>query len=544
MSRSLRDLHNRELEHSTNYEHEPNYDDIIQQIVNEYYGVKKDNPSNEEYYSLESSEDEDEDENKDELNYDNIARHTLDDFYQEDFETAPEKIRKYIEHKPMSSYPKSIKDEIQLLSVSLDQPAVPFGSAIYRIQQFPGDVDLIENIKEDGTDDGVYNNFIKAMKNVVHRIQKKKMHYYSEIKAGLDLRYNINVGRLENGYYFRGDMLLQQLNDLYDNKLIEEKDFLTIVKVINGISANDYDIIYNIIRKYYVLRWTASEFLAGKKKLLGKTITLKEASYQVDTLFKIDEITLIQGKFAEVTNAYILSSTNMKKNNILHEVIGNSNFGLITGLQEEVEKLYYSDMFYNPFKVIKRMFAMSQSPLHNDHPEWVELLEKLIPFISSTTSLLYQIKSELDSILTIMEKIKTYPKATVNQQIDGMKFRLANFINIPQAELKSINLLVDLIVSLDDKNIKKISIEKLTSIIKKYINHETITYMNSVNINPPPRFTMPKYDKYDRSKVRFPDSDPIDPMTLVEKNVSTGSGYQQNDTQLALLNTIRNKYRI
>jgi len=68
--------------------------------------------------------------------------------------------------------------------------------------------------------------------------------------------------------------------------------------------------------------------------------------------------------------------------------------------------------------------------------------------------------------------------------------------------------------------------------------------MNSVNINPPPRFTMPKYDKYDRSKVRFPDSDPIDPMTLVEKNVSTGSGYQQNDTQLALLNTIRNKYRI
>lgn len=45
------------------------------------------------------------------------------------FDLTPEPgISKYIEHKPDSSYPKTIKDEIRLLSVSLDQPAVPFGS--------------------------------------------------------------------------------------------------------------------------------------------------------------------------------------------------------------------------------------------------------------------------------------------------------------------------------------------------------------------------------------------------------------------------------
>ncbi len=188
------------------------------------------------------------------------------------------------------------------------------------------------------------------------------------------------------------------------------------------------------------------------------------------------------------------------------------------------------------------MYALAQTPANHDHPDFIDLLEKIIPFISSSTSLIYQIKSELEAILIVLEKSTSIPLTTVNSQIDGMKFRLSNYLEISNQDLIQINKLIDKIV-LARTNRKIELIEDLINKIKHYINYNTISYMNEVGINPPPAFILPDTNKYGRTLVRTPDSAPINPLKLAiqDLNVNSGSGITDNDPSQALANLIMEK---
>lgn len=443
--------------------------------------------------------------------------------------------QKYVEHKPDSSYSLVMKHEIDMLSISKTSLALPFGSAVYRIQQFPGDLDLFEEIEECCNEPEAIHKFIDGFKKVVRDVLDSKLHYYSEVKAGLDLRYNIDLGKLENGRWIQNPDLVNIINDMYE--LFSVEDFRIIRLAMREFGANNYDVVSNIIREYRVLRWSAQEILAGRKEVLGGTIILDRVIVDTKSLFKIDEITLVQGKFAEVTNVYFLSYDDGQGGK--HEII-KQNLNFLEDLRNEIEKLYYSDMFYNPFKVLKRMFALSQSPVNRSDPDYINLLNNIIPFISSTTSLCYQVKSELESIKVILASSKSIPETTINQSIDGMKFRLASYLEIPKNELQLINHSIDMIVATNNREVKADLISALIKKLKVYISRATIIYMNSVGINPPPRFVLPDKHKYNRSLVREPNANPENPIKIIEKGVSlvTASGLNANHPERALASMI------
>src|SRR5579872_5351282 len=110
-------------------------------------------------------------------------------------------IRRFIQSKPSSSYPKKILDEIKLLSFSRDKTATPFGSFIYRIQKYPGDLDLVQEFTDCCNVDDVVTKFSKELQNIVKKINKKRLHYFSEVKAGIDERYDIDIGKMIDGNY-------------------------------------------------------------------------------------------------------------------------------------------------------------------------------------------------------------------------------------------------------------------------------------------------------------------------------------------------------
>ena len=432
-----------------------------------------------------------------------------------------------IEQKPMDVYPKSILNEMALLRASPNGHVIPFGSAVYRIQAYPGDVDLLEDYSRCCNKANVTERFAADLKKIVKRVVSARLHYYSEIKAGVDMRYNIDIGTLLNGNYVNINApVINIVPDYVARGLISKEDGDIIMHaadnaLISRTSYNDYDIIMYILRKYFILRWSASEVLAGKKSLVGgASITLQDA-LKDNSLVKIDEITIINGRFVEVTNAYFLSYPLINRDREIHI---NMTHDIYTDLPLDIEKLYYSDMWYNPFKALKRAFAFSRAPNNKNTMAFRNILQKIFPFISSSTSLVYQIKSELDAIVTVLETSKSIPKTLIDQQIDSMKFRLSTVVEIPQIKLISLSATINSITSTSQKQTKLSLIEALIKELKKIINHNTIAYMDKVGLNPFPPSLLPPVAKYNRNIKRTPDSDPTNPLKILKAQLRMGAG--------------------
>jgi len=433
-------------------------------------------------------------------------------------------INRFIETKPLTSYPKEILNEIKLLSFSRDKTATPFGSYIYRIQKYPGDLDLVEEFTECCSLNDVVTKFSKALQNVVRQINKKKTHYFSEVKAGLDKRYEIDIGEMIDGNYFPNIYLSQISQNMYKKKLLskEENDIiqyiLSKVEKKGSLDANEFDTITYIFRERKILRWTDEEILKGIKKLPGnKSITLKKA-LEEQTHIKIDMIVDLNGRLVEITNFFQLGY--IDKNDKLHlvNIDLKENHNIPVQLPIEIEKLYFSNMFYSPFKMIKRMYSLARHNKDNN------LLYKIIPFVSSNTSLLYQMKSEIDTIILILEKMKSYPKKLIEKQLDNMKARISNVLEIPQEGLIQINNFIDDINNTNGKYDKIEYLKKLKKLLVAYINMQTINYLNKVGLNPPPYKYLPPKHIYNVNNVRVPGENPVNPYKKYEDIIEARGG--------------------
>lgn len=423
-------------------------------------------------------------------------------------------IGRFLESKPKTSYPQSVNNEIHLLTFSKNGEAVPFGSYIYRIQKYPGDVDLVESFQECCDVDEVVAKFEKSLKRIVRNVQKKKSHYYSEVKAGLDLRYDINLGEIEYGRYYPNPDIIPYSNKLHQNGLLSNEELAIIHYIFNKdiYNGDDYDAIFNIYREHRILRWTADEVLKGKKVLSGKVIMTLNQALRFESPVKIDVISNINGRFIEVTNFLELAVKNgdqMTKINIDLE----ENHDIPRTLPIEIEKLYFSNYYYSPFKMIKRMYSLSR------HNQDKDTLLKILPFLSSNTSLLYQIKSELDTIILILKKFQNpSPKAIFNQ-LDEMKNRIAAVVELDDDELVIINEYIDYINKNKDKKIKIELLGKLKKYITPIINDESISYLQSIGFNPPPHYLLPPKMTY-AYITRSPDDNPENPIDVIEKMIS------------------------
>lgn len=401
--------------------------------------------------------------------------------------------------KPLGSYTKDQLDSIKLLSTTKEL-AVPFGSAAYRAQKYPGDLDLYEEFIGCCSIDDVVMLFEKKLIEVAKNIKKMKLHYFSEFKAGLDTRYDIDIGSINNGIYQPNRReIRKRTNELYNNGLFNDLEFNIINKIMNinsfNLGGNEYDVVHYVFRNRKVVRWSSDEILRGYKLLDGNIILSLFEALKIKSSVKIDLITVVDNKFVEVTNFFILlerdSSGNLIEINLDYNHLDQNEFNRVysSAIKGEVEKLYYSNIYYSPFKMAKRMWAFSRT-----FREFNEI-EMLTPLVTGNVSLMYQIKSEIDSISRIFELTKKPPIAHINSQLSGMKFRLSNVIELQKNELLQFNSYVDNFLGLN--NIDKESIlHDIHNFLVYYINMLTIIELNKINHNPPPQSFLPIKMKY------------------------------------------------
>ena len=402
-----------------------------------------------------------------------------------------------------SSLSEKIIEKIRLVSARKSHLASPFGSWILRYQKYPGDVDLHEDFKDCCSKKDVIRKFTKKIKIIVRDLGNQKLNYITEFKMGLDNRYDVSPGVLDQGIYYINDDLGSYIKDNYKLLSSDEKKVLKEIIAKEYHTTEDYDMVNLIFREHRILRWRDNELRNGYKVLPygGGQISIEEAlSYK--THVKIDTVTLINDRFSEVTNFWYLSY--IKEDGT--EIPINTDFLFtpseemqniyLNQLKDEVEKLRFSKMYFNPFKMCKRMWALARAI------EDKNTIEKLSTFITGHISELYQMKSEIEAIISILKFTGFDPIQTINSQLDKIKFNISKIIQLSQDELSIFDNTIKKYIKyseIDTSKARKKKLNILTDIkyfLSKIINNETVYQLQINKIYIPPRHLLPNKLKY------------------------------------------------
>jgi hypothetical protein len=371
--------------------------------------------------------------------------------------------KEIISKKPLESLSKSITDAINLITVDKNE-FIRFGSFFSSAILYPSDIDIMEIIEVCCNKEKAIDLMVKELQRIVKEIKKKKGYYYSELKCGLDDAYNLDIGLIKEGIVVGYDKkkIEKEIKRLIKENYFEKEDIKKLLEILNEeMDTKINEELYVILRKYFILRWTKEEVIKGVKKIRGnRLITLKEACSH-KTMIKMDIWAPINAKYIEVTNFYVLA---YKEDNEVKLVNFDEDFlNMFTeGIKKEISKLNYSNYYFNPLKMLKRMWSLAK--FTKDYG----ILDTLTPFLRSEVGLLGQIKSELETVILIIKKIIKPPMKKLIEQIDNLRNRLAYVIEVDIDEKLIDETIKKLIKSY--KRMKKETIIKTLESIKEYVS--------------------------------------------------------------------------
>lgn len=400
--------------------------------------------------------------------------------------------------RPIEAFSRQVLNNAQLISISkhpisydLEETAVPFGSSTYRAQKYPGDVDLHEKVVGSSTEE-VVSEFAKKMKERIRKINSLKDHWITEIKAGVDKRFDIDIGKLYSNNYTPTEA--QRIAIWSINKYLKVGERERLVEVLRKtyLGADDFSFIQELVRDLKTLRWSGPEVLKGFLMHKGRKIKFEEA-LQDEASVKIDMVTIIDGLYVELTNFFFLGAIPPGSNQLILINTG-YNFNDQTqvlksyesGLKTEIEKLFYSSFHYNPFKGAKRMWAYSRTLYKAGQQDFARDIKALFPLVTGNISLTYQIKSTISTFLLVAEKMtkraleEEYPKF-----VDKLKYLLSSVTQISNSQLETLY-----------QYIEQGRLEEVKGFLQERINSDTCAELKRVGYWPIPQKFLPEVRGY------------------------------------------------
>lgn len=419
-----------------------------------------------------------------------------------------------IEQRPLSSYTNEAIKNIKLLSFNQRKLANIFGSVVFKVQKYPSDIDLIEIYENCCNIDQVVSLFASRLQIIVQQILQTKNHYFSEFKAGLDKRYEIDLGSFINGDFKPNINLIgQKTLELFNNNLLNSDEVKVIHEVLmsNIYGGEQYDTLNYIFRERMILRWSANEILNGFKELPGNIIMSLTEALKMKTHVKIDMIVLINGFFIEVTNFLLL--VDVKSDGSFQFINTLTNYFDVQSVlqrfqkevRNEIQKLYYSNLYYNPFKVVKRIFSLARILKDED------VLLKILPLYSGNLSLAYKLAGDISTILRMYKIVNYLPIDLIINELQSIKNQLSYVIEISNEDLINLNTMIDSFTIYINKESQEVLLKDINKKLKILINYHTISSLNKIGLNPPPKEYLPIPIKYQQI-VRDPDDIPTNPL--------------------------------
>lgn len=383
-----------------------------------------------------------------------------------------------IARRDPASYSVEDRENIALISLNTyGSTAEPYGSAAYRMQPYPADLDLAELViapPELGLDE-VVSDLIKSLKHVVRQIDKAPLHYLTEIKCGIDPRYDIPIGQLARRKW------IKRPSDLAHNLAAVG------LPLPKDSTAEGFDQLSKELRDRRILRWSAQNILDGFiLSSDGSRITLKQA-LTMKAPFKIDMITIVDGRWTEVTNFITIVAEN-KAVNIDYNP---TDFAQRTeiyrkSMREQIDFLFGRDKNY--FKGAKRMWAYARNmQMTND-------VVALAPLIAGPIAMLYQLKAEIDAIILVLERAKS-PPAAIKTRLGEMHPTIARS-PMDKKEVAAATELLNRAMKVKMTDGRITILQQLSQVLHEWINLHTISALKSLRLFPPPPHYLPGIPSY------------------------------------------------
>lgn len=400
--------------------------------------------------------------------------------------------RRIIENKNIYSYPDYLNEEISLLSIDKNYSQL-IGSASYRIAKYPSDYDIFEQVTVCCSEKELVDFFITNIRRIINNILNKKYHWFLELKCGTDPRFKFQL-TYSNGYFNMSKEFYDTMNLYYSLNLINQEEINEITRIYKMYNAGqlEYEQISKIIRDHYILRWNSSEVKSGIKKINGISIKLEDAIKDISQI-NIEILAILNDKVTDLSNFFVLVYKDVSgKMHAINLPIGSYddfyNF-FIENLKKSIEKVGLSILDFNPLKLVKRYWS------YGKFIKDPNLLSKLSPILNSDAAYLGQLRSELGTISKLIEKVKSYPKEIVINQISNLKWKLSTILLFGDNELSNISLELENINKMIKDNISKQDIlnkiDLVVDIISPIIDNTILHDLKRILLFPPPIDMLP-----------------------------------------------------
>ncbi len=387
---------------------------------------------------------------------------------------------KLLQQKPVISYTIPTIEAIDMVSTKKFPGVVVAGSYIYKIQRYPGDIDLTDTIVKvkKGKNDPI-GQLVDSIQEIIKRIRKETLgrtnFFLGDVKIGVvveALPLKRTIGKIKSGKivgynYSKAKKELEKLKrkNIISNKLY--KEFKDLIK--KNPSFLDFEIMTELINKKIALRWSSGDIKRGFKQFEGTNrITLREA-IQSPGIIKIDLWYWLNNRFVEVTN--FLQLFVKQKGKLMSVNIERVDSDYVPDMKEQLH-MYLSKFHFNPFKALKRMLVLS---FIGKDDGTSKLLSKLM---SSGYAIMYQVVGDLKIILEMAESLHAPPFEKMGIEVNDMKDRLARIyeFEIPDQVYKDIdNLFIDLSVG-ETSQIEK-AFKGLINKLSDKLNRNTLSWI-------------------------------------------------------------------
>src|SRR5690606_339545 len=165
--------------------------------------------------------------------------------------------------------PPNIKKKLQLISLDYDKARI-IGSFNYKIQLFPGDIDIYEEVDLMANED-FRKEFVKGIQKIVKDYKKSPQHYFMELKCGIDERYALRPGQFdkEKNAYKYYETFEYHIKELESSNLLSTEQTNHILSLFQNLKeTGNFTIHYEIkeiMRQLSVVRWNYNEIIKNKK---------------------------------------------------------------------------------------------------------------------------------------------------------------------------------------------------------------------------------------------------------------------------------------
>jgi hypothetical protein len=202
------------------------------------------------------------------------------------------------------------------------------------------------------------------------------------------------------------------------------------------------------------LRWDKKDMKKGFKILAdGRKIDFQDCILQKTTL-KLDMVSIIDGKFVEFSDNYLIKLGN-EANFFPHDL---EKGHTLNNLKKSFEEYFYIDR--NLFKGLKRCFNYY---LIDGEKKNKSNLTKLLNFFNSKVGLLNQIRGEISTIILVLENKNGFRKPKIKDVKRAVEIMIDDLDFLPDENIK--------------RDLKKLDFEKAEKRLFDIINRATLDFI-------------------------------------------------------------------